>query len=64
MLADAHEPLTTKEMVSLMIGRKLWQTSGKTPATTIYAAIIREIATKGDGARFRRFERGEFELAK
>lgn len=64
VLADAREPLKTKEMVARMLAKGLWQTKGKTPAATIYAAIIREIATKGSEARFRKVERGKFELAK
>jgi len=64
VLADADEPLSVKEVVALALGRKLWQTNGKTPAATIYAAIIREIATKGDAARFRKVDRGKFTLAK
>jgi hypothetical protein len=63
VLTDADDPLSVKEIVALALGRKLWQTSGKTPAATIYAAIIREIATKGDAARFRKVARGRFELA-
>ena len=31
---------------------------------TIYSAIIREIAVKGDKARFRKVERGRFTLAR
>ena len=64
VLADAGEPLNAKEIVALMLGRKLWSTSGKTPAATIYAAMIREIQTKGDDARFRKVGRGKFALAK
>ena len=64
VLADAGEPLNTKDMVERMLAKGLWTTSGKTPAATIYAAIIREIATKGDDARFRKVDRGRFELAK
>lgn len=30
----------------------------------VYAAILREIATKGDDSRFRKTDRGRFELAK
>ncbi len=63
VLADAGEPLSAKEIVALMLGRKLWSTNGKTPHATIYAAIIREIQTKGDAARFRKAGRGKFELA-
>jgi hypothetical protein len=64
VLAHAKTPLTAGEMVQRMLEGKLWKTSGKTPAATIYAAIIREIATKGKDARFRKVARGKFELAK
>jgi len=63
VLADAKQPLDTKAMVERMLAKGLWKTSGKTPAATIYAAIIREIAAKGKDARFRKAERGKFELA-
>ena len=64
VLAEAGEPLDTKTMVERMLAKGLWKTDGKTPAATIYAAIIREIATKGSEARFRKTERGKFELVK
>ena len=64
VLAEAGEPLNTKTMVERMLAKGLWQTGGKTPAATIYAAILRECATKGDASRFRKVERGKFELAK
>ena len=64
VLAEAGEPMGCKEMVERMLAKGLWQTSGKTPSATIYAAIIREIATKGDDSRFRKVDRGKFALAK
>jgi len=64
VLADARQPLSTKELVERMLAKGLWQTGGKTPAATIYSAIIREIANKGDAARFRKVDRGKFELVK
>jgi len=64
VLAEAGEPMNTKTMVERMLAKGLWQTNGKTPAATIYAAIIREIAVKGDKSRFRKAERGKFTLAK
>jgi hypothetical protein len=64
VLAEAGQPMGTKEMVERMLAKGLWKTSGKTPAATIYAAIIREIATKGSEARFRKVARGKFELTK
>ena len=45
-----------------MLKRGLWKTSGKTPAATIYSAIIREIAAKGKDARFKKVDRGKFAL--
>jgi len=64
VLAETGEPMSTKDMVEQMLAKGLWKTGGKTPAATIYAAIIREIATKGSESRFRKVERGKFELAK
>jgi len=64
VLAEAGEPLDTKTMVERMLAKGLWKTDGKTPAATIYAAIIREIAVKGAASRFRKTARGKFELAK
>jgi hypothetical protein len=64
VLAEAGTPLNAKEMVERMLATGMWQTGGKTPSATIYAAIIREIAAKQDKSRFRKTERGKFELAK
>jgi hypothetical protein len=35
---------------------------GKTPAATLYSAILREISTKGKDARFTKTERGKFAI--
>ena len=64
VLAEAKEPMSCKTIVERMLAKGLWQTKGKTPAATIYAAIIREIASKGSAARFRKVERGKFALVK
>ena len=64
VLAEAGEPLNCKEMVKRMLEKGYWKTDGKTPAATIYIAILREIKEKGANARFRKTERGKFELAK
>ena len=60
MLKDAGTPIKCKEMVEQMLAKGLWATNGKTPAATIYAAIIREIAEKGKEARFTKTDRGTF----
>ena len=62
VLAEAGKPMNTSDMVKRMLETGLWKTNGKTPAATIYAAIITEIAKKGDKSRFRKTERGHFEL--
>jgi len=64
VLAEAGEPLSTGEMVKRMLEKGLWTTDGRTPAATIYSAILREINVKGDRSRFRKTERGRFELTK
>lgn len=60
VLADASEPLAAKAIAERAIAAG-WQTSGKTPQATLYAAMLREIAKKGDTARFRKVDRGLFE---
>ena len=64
VLAEAGEPLNCKEMVKRMLEKGYWKTDGKTPAATIYIAILREIKEKGTNARFCKTERGKFTLAK
>lgn len=62
ILADAGEPLNCKTIVERALEKGLWKTGGKTPAATVYSAILREIARKGDGARFKKADRGLFAL--
>lgn len=63
VLADAGKPMGIKVLVEKMLNDGLWTTGGATPASTIYAAIIREIKVKGADSRFKKSGRGEFELA-
>ena len=60
VLAEAGEPLRSKQIVETMLAKGYWTTNGKTPAATIYAAILREIQTKGKEARFKKTDRGLF----
>ena len=58
-LEAAGQPLNAQQLAAAAI--KLgWQTSGKTPHATLYAAVIREIAAKGRDSRFTKTERGLF----
>ncbi len=64
VLAEANEPLSTGEIVKRMLERGLWQTRGRTPQATLYSALLRRIQKDGANARFRKVERGRFELVK
>jgi hypothetical protein len=61
VLAENGGAMTTKEMIEAMAARKLWESpNGKTPAATLYAAILREVTTKGSSSRFKKTEPGKF----
>ena len=62
VLAKAGKPMGCKEIVEQVLKSGRWTTKGKTPAATLYAAIIREIAAKGKDARFHKTDRGQFEV--
>ena len=65
LLAGSKEPMSCQTMVNIALTQGLWapKREGKTPANTLYSAILREIKTKGDDSRFVKVERGKFELA-
>jgi len=46
-----------KTMAEKATGPRL---GGKTPAASLYSAILRELQTKGTDARFKKTERGKF----
>lgn len=63
VLATADRAMRAKEIIEAAAAKGLWSSAnGKTPEATLYAAIAREIAEKGQASRFRRGERGFFEL--
>ena len=65
VLGEAKEPLTSKQMIERMATKGYWTSpGGKTPHATLYAAIIREIQTKGKESRFQKTDRGHFALNK
>src|SRR5512146_1674806 len=45
VLKEAGQPMRCKDMIETMLAKGLWTTGGKTPAATLYSAILREIAT-------------------
>jgi len=61
VLADAGTAMTTGEMIDAMGKANLWSSpNGRTPAATLYSAVLREINTKGTNARFVKTARGKF----
>ncbi len=63
VLKKASKPMRSQEMITAMAEQKLWSSpNGRTPASTLYAAVLREIATKGKEARFKKVDRGQFEF--
>jgi hypothetical protein len=65
VLAKSGKPLNCKELIETMSAQKLWTSpGGKTPSATLYAALLREITTKGKDSRFKKVERGQFAISK
>ena len=60
----ADGALSCAQMIERMAAKGYWTPvrGGKTPANTLYAAILREINTKGKDSRFVKVERGRFAL--
>ena len=64
MLTESGEPMTTKSMIEAMAAQGYWTSpGGATPWATLYSALIREIANKGDESRFTKVDRGQFALS-
>jgi hypothetical protein len=64
VLRETRQPLSCPELIAAMAAQGSWTSpAGKTPAATLYAAILREIRTKKDQARFRKTGPGRFARA-
>ncbi len=63
VLGEAKQPMSTKEMIDAMAAKGYWKSpGGKTPAATLYSAILRECQKKGKDTRFKKVDRGKFTL--
>jgi HB1, ASXL, restriction endonuclease HTH domain len=61
VLSEAGQPMNCQEMIAAMAAKGYWTSpAGKTPQATLYSALLREIKTKGDQARFQKTDRGKF----
>jgi hypothetical protein len=52
--------MSARAIVDQILADGTWTSEGKTPAATLYAAMVREIAAKGEASRFVKVERGLF----
>ena len=65
VLERSGEAMPVRAMIEEAKASGLWTpTGGKTPAQTLYSAIIREIKDKGGASRFRKDGRGRFSFAR
>jgi hypothetical protein len=61
VLAASKEPLNVKTIIAEMAKQGLWSSpGGKTPHSTLAAALGRDIAAKGRESRFKKADRGMF----
>jgi hypothetical protein len=61
ILARCGKAMRCAELIGAMASAGLWTSpAGQTPAATLYAAIAREITTKGDASRFVKIGPGHF----
>ncbi len=64
VLAETGRPMNCREMIEAMAEKGYWTSpAGKTPASTLYSAILRELKSKGTAGRFQKVERGRFALS-
>ncbi len=65
VLGQKKKPMSAKELIEAMSAKGYWKSpGGKTPHATLYAAMLREINSKGKDSRFKKVERGKFALNK
>ena len=61
VLGEQGKPMNCQELIEEMSRKNYWTSpNGATPQGTLYAAMAREIQTKGKDARFVKAERGNF----
>src|SRR5262249_8513908 len=64
VLGETGKPMSCNEMIEAMAGKGYWSSpGGKTPASTLYSAILKEVTTKGKESRFKKTGRGRFARA-
>jgi hypothetical protein len=65
VLAESGEPMNARGMIEAMSAKGYWTSpGGQTPWATLYSAISAEITKKGKESRFKKTDRGHFDLNK
>jgi hypothetical protein len=63
VLAEEGRPMNCQELIGAMAMKGYWTSpGGKTPAATLYSAMLREQQVKGEQARFVKVGKGMFAL--
>jgi hypothetical protein len=63
VLTETGQAMSCAELIAVMAAKGYWSSPrGRTPAGTLYSAILRELQCKGEKARFCKSERGKFRL--
>ena len=61
VLRQSGQPMSCPELIAQMAARCYWTSpKGKTPASTLYAAMAREVKVKGAASRFVKTGPGRF----
>jgi hypothetical protein len=63
VLGESGRAMSCPELIVAMAAQGYWSSpKGRTPASTLYSAVLRELQTKGEQARFLKTQRGRFAL--
>jgi HB1, ASXL, restriction endonuclease HTH domain len=63
VLGESGQAMSCPELITAMAAKGYWSSPrGRTPAGTLYSAILRELHTKGEQSRFVKTQRGKFTL--
>jgi HB1, ASXL, restriction endonuclease HTH domain len=63
VLGESRQALSCPELITAMAAKGYWQSpKGRTPSSTLYSALLRELHTKGEQTRFVKVGRGKFAL--
>jgi hypothetical protein len=61
VLRESGEPMSCPELIAQMAAKGYWTSpKGKTPSSTLYAAMMREVQQKGKESRFVKTGPGRF----